>query len=80
MIIKNLFVANTKYFTTIQILLSIILLSYVIIFDYSWMWLIAGLFGYFLTGCLGITLTFHRYLSHKSFKLSKFFKNSIFRL
>jgi stearoyl-CoA desaturase (delta-9 desaturase) len=68
---KNLFVANTKYFTTIQILLSIILLSYIIIFDYSWLWLIAGVFGYFLTGCLGITLTFHRYLSHKSFKMPR---------
>ena len=68
---KNLFVANTKYFTTIQILLSIILLSYLIIFDYSWLWLIAGLLGYFLTGCLGITLTFHRYLSHRSFKIQR---------
>lgn len=72
MIKKNLFVANTKYFTTIQILLSVVLLFYIVIFDYSWIWLIAGFFGYFLTGCLGITLTFHRYLSHKSFKLSKF--------
>lgn len=30
-----------------------------------------SLFVYFLTGCLGITITFHRYLSHKSFKMSK---------
>jgi len=33
-------------------------------------WLLA-LFGYFLITCLGITVTFHRLLTHKSYKLSK---------
>jgi stearoyl-CoA desaturase (delta-9 desaturase) len=30
-----------------------------------------SLFGYFLITCLGITVTFHRLLSHKSYTLSK---------
>lgn len=33
-------------------------------------WLIS-LLGYFLITCLGITVTFHRLLAHKSFRLSK---------
>eukprot|EP00243_Klebsormidium_subtile_P003004 TRINITY_DN16136_c0_g1_i1.p1 TRINITY_DN16136_c0_g1~~TRINITY_DN16136_c0_g1_i1.p1 ORF type:complete len:401 (+),score=72.44 TRINITY_DN16136_c0_g1_i1:220-1422(+) len=40
-------------------------------FTFSWnaFAVFAGL--YFITGCLGITLSFHRNLSHKSFKLPK---------
>ncbi len=30
---------------------------------------------YFLTGCLGMSITFHRLLSHKSFKSPRWFKN-----
>lgn len=40
-------------------------------FTFSWANL--ALFGvtYFMTGCLGITLSFHRQLSHKSFRTPK---------
>lgn len=31
-----------------------------------------SLFVFFLTGCLGITVTFHRHLSHRSFRMPKF--------
>lgn len=68
---KNLFVANTRYFTIIQILLTTVLLLAAIFGDYGWKWWLLGLFGYFLTGCLGITMTYHRYLSHRSFKMPK---------
>jgi stearoyl-CoA desaturase (delta-9 desaturase) len=30
-------------------------------------------FIYFLTGCLGVSITYHRYLSHKSFKTNSLF-------
>ena len=30
-------------------------------------------FIYFLTGCLGVSITYHRYLSHKSFKTNSIF-------
>ena len=62
--------ANSKIFPYIQIsltLASIAILS--LAFDVKW--LAFSIFMYFLTGCLGITITFHRYLSHKSFKMSK---------
>lgn len=29
---------------------------------------------YFLTGCLGVSITYHRYLAHKSFKMWKIFE------
>lgn len=35
-----------------------------------WQWAIAFA-GYFLYGCVGIVVGFHRYLTHRSFKLSK---------
>lgn len=40
-------------------------------FTFSWtnLALFAGM--YFITGCLGITLTYHRLLSHKSFAVPK---------
>jgi len=33
-----------------------------------WQWAV-GVFGYFVYGCVGIVVGFHRYLSHRSFKM-----------
>lgn len=41
---------------------------------FSYWWFIVSLFMYFLTGCIGITVTFHRYLSHKSYDSPKWFQ------
>ncbi|CAG9464313.1 unnamed protein product [Pedinophyceae sp. YPF-701] len=38
-------------------------------FSWNMVWLFAA--TYFITGCLGITLTYHRLLAHKSFSLPK---------
>lgn len=38
---------------------------------YAANWWLFSLGVFFLTGCLGVTVTFHRYFSHKSFKMSK---------
>lgn len=40
-------------------------------FFFNWSALGAFFTMYFITGCLGITLSYHRQLSHKSFKTSK---------
>lgn len=41
-----------------------------------WMWL--GAFGvWFFTGCIGISLGFHRYFSHRSFTCPKWFENTM---
>lgn len=42
-----------------------------IIYGVWWQWLIV-LFVYFLNGCLGMTMTYHRLLSHKSWNCPKF--------
>jgi len=38
---------------------------------FEWYWWIASIGAYFLTGCLGVTITFHRLLSHRSFSMPK---------
>lgn len=52
----------------IAFIASMHLLCFALPFTFSWS--NVALFGgtYFLTGCLGITLSFHRQLSHKSFR------------
>ncbi|KAD6794627.1 hypothetical protein E3N88_05523 [Mikania micrantha] len=40
-------------------------------FTFNWQALAVAAVLYVVTGCLGITLCFHRYLSHRSFKLPK---------
>ena len=68
---NSLLRSNTKYFIPLQITLTLVILWALIFGGFSWYWWVFGLIGYFVTGCLGITVTFHRYLSHKSFKISK---------
>jgi fatty-acid desaturase len=40
-------------------------------FTFSWPGFVAFLILYFMTGCLGVTLCYHRLLSHRSFKTHK---------
>lgn len=40
-------------------------------FGFDWYWWLISVGVYYLTGCLGITITFHRYLTHRSFKMPK---------
>lgn len=56
--------------SALQIISSIITLGLLFLgFELEW-WLLS-VFVYFLTGCLGITITYHRYLTHKSFKMPR---------
>ena len=48
-------------------------LIYGILYFTSWEWLIV-LGIYFLTGCLGVSITYHRLLSHQSFKSPRWFE------
>lgn len=51
-----------------QVLFTIITIA-LLFFGFSIWWWMLSIFVYFLTGCLGVTVTYHRYLSHKSFKM-----------
>ena len=64
---KDIFRANTSYFPYIQAV-STATFIYMLFQAVPLQWWLLSIAMYFLTGCLGITITFHRYLTHKSFK------------
>lgn len=66
--------SNTTYLPYLQILISLISLCGIIIFP-SWQLLVISIGMYCLIGCFGISIGYHRYLSHKSFE----FKSSILK-
>ena len=47
-------------------------LAVMALFHFSWKGFFTFLVFYFITGCLGITMGYHRYFTHKTFKASKF--------
>jgi stearoyl-CoA desaturase (delta-9 desaturase) len=58
------------FFITMQIISALVFIWAVINPHDLFYWLYS-LFGYFLITCLGITVTFHRLLTHKSYRLYK---------
>ena len=69
----NILASSTKgaqYFLTLNILATLFGIFY---YDLSLATLLIFIGGYFLYGCLGIVVTFHRYLTHKSYNTSPFF-------
>ena len=71
---KDLTRSKTSYFVPLQVLLTGIFIYYISSFNFPVHWMFVGILSYFLTGCLGITVTFHRYLSHHSYKMNRFFE------
>lgn len=69
--IKALTRSNTAFLVPLQLTTTLGLICFLIWGTYSLGWLLTSLVVYFCTGCLGITVLFHRYLSHKSYKLYK---------
>ena len=53
----------------LQIIFTLIALGFG--FQYAPQWWLLTISVYFLTGCLGITVTYHRFLSHRSFHLPR---------
>jgi stearoyl-CoA desaturase (delta-9 desaturase) len=67
---KQLFYPREWFFVSIQIISAIVFFWAVFnAVDLNY-WLVS-VFGYFLITCLGITVTFHRLLTHKSYQLHK---------
>lgn len=58
-------------FGAVAVVLSMHLLSLLAPFQFNWRAVSVAFGLYIVTGLLGITLSFHRNLSHKSFKLPK---------
>ena len=64
------FYSNVTGIKILQVATTLITMS-LIFMNFSWEWWVLSVFVYYLTGCLGITITFHRYITHRSFKMPK---------
>lgn len=67
---KKIFLPTNFFFVTMQII-SVLMLAYAIFLQSSMEWWLLSMFGYFLITCCGITVTFHRLLTHRSYILWK---------
>lgn len=67
---KKMFYPREWFFIAMQVVATIAFV-YALVFPASLSYWSVSLLGYFLITCLGITVTFHRLLTHKSYVLSK---------
>lgn len=58
-------------FGAVAVVLSMHVLSLLAPFQFNWRAVLVAFGLYIVTGLFGVTLSFHRNLSHKSFKLPK---------
>ena len=73
-IIDNVFASNTKQLPYIQVIATIAMIAYAAMLPQTaWMWW-ASVGMYVMIGCFGISIGYHRLLTHKSFKTSKFWE------
>jgi stearoyl-CoA desaturase (delta-9 desaturase) len=49
-----------------------LLAVYLIVTDFHWIYIIYTLLGFYILGIFGNTIGFHRYLTHQSFEVNKF--------
>lgn len=54
-----------------QLILVLIALT-ILITDFHWVYVLYSVLGFYVLGILGNTIGFHRYLTHQSFEVSKF--------
>ena len=57
-----------RFFGWVQVLTGAIALWAVVFADAGWAWWGLALFGYFLYGCVGLSVGFHRYFAHRRFE------------
>ena len=73
-IINNVFASNTQYLPYVQLTATALVLLYAFLLPQSGsLWLLSVLM-YVGIGCFGISIGFHRLLTHKSFKTTKFWE------
>ena len=57
-----------------HLFLTVVALS-VLVVDFHWFYIAYALLGFYVLGIFGNTIGFHRYLTHQSFKVNKFWHN-----
>jgi len=70
----NILTSNTLFLPYIQIFLTIMVILFCIFFPQSALMWILSFIIYALIGAFGISIGYHRLLTHKSFKTSKFWE------
>lgn len=63
-------IPNNRYTILLAQIVAHLSIIPMIMYGEVWMWVVA-LFVYFLNGCLGMTMTYHRLLSHRSWNPPK---------
>lgn len=70
----NFLTSNTRALPYIQVLLTLVVLAYVLLVpQVGTLWLISFLI-YCVIGCFGISIGYHRLLTHRSFKTNRFWE------
>lgn len=67
---KNIFYPKEWFFVIMQVI-SFFVTAWALVYHLNLNYWILSLFGYFIISCLGITMTFHRLLTHRSYQLVK---------
>jgi fatty-acid desaturase len=69
-------ISNTAALPWIQITLTILMILFAVLFPQSAVGWLSSVLMYVCIGCFGISIGYHRLLTHKSFKTSKFWEDS----
>lgn len=68
---SQMFIPTNRFFVTMQYISFAVLLFALFVLQSGWEWWALSFVGYFLITGLGISVTFHRLLTHKSYTLAK---------
>lgn len=66
--------SNTRYLPIGQVSLTLAIIAYALLLPQSLGWWVVSFLGYCIIGCVGISVGYHRLLTHKSFKTSRFWE------
>jgi fatty-acid desaturase len=69
----NILRSNTSYLTPVQLLFTAAMI-WAATQGFAWQWWALSIAMYFCIGCLGVSIGYHRYLSHRSFKVNPYLK------
>lgn len=70
----NIFISNTQYLPYIQIIATLLVALFVFLVPQSASLWVLSFAIYAFIGCFGISIGYHRLLTHRSFKTSKFWE------
>ena len=73
-IITNVFASNTEFLPYIQIAATVLTVLFALIYEQSAILWLLSILMYVGIGCFGISIGYHRLLTHKSFKTTKFWE------